>query len=217
MSRKGRERVRRLTGDLADDRSRQVVFLSHCLLNQNVRYLGGAVCPGAVAAAVSPYVARGTGIVQMPCPEQRVWGGVPKRRLLWLIDHPWFARAATRVAPILRRYLRRRYRALARRTADDVQDYLDSGVGVVGVVGVAGSPSCGVSTTLDLADSLRALGRRGRRRVSAPWLNGEVVAPAIRPGTGLYLAALVDELARRDLGVPALEHELGPVGLPCAQ
>lgn len=72
---------------LPDARSGRVVFLSHCLLNQNTRYLGGAACPGVVIAAVERYVQDGTGIVQMPCPEQRVWGGVLKRRLLWLLNH----------------------------------------------------------------------------------------------------------------------------------
>lgn len=43
--------------------------------------------PGVVIAAVERYVQDGTGIVQMPCPEQRVWGGVLKRRLLWLLNH----------------------------------------------------------------------------------------------------------------------------------
>lgn len=40
---------------MADARSGQVVFVSHCLLNQNTRYLGGAVCPGVVGAAIAPY------------------------------------------------------------------------------------------------------------------------------------------------------------------
>jgi predicted secreted protein len=69
-------------------RSGRVVFVSHCLLNQNSRYLGGAVCPGVVADAVQPYLSDGVGIVQMPCPEQLVGGGVLKRRFLWLVDHP---------------------------------------------------------------------------------------------------------------------------------
>jgi hypothetical protein len=33
---------------LSDARSGQVVFLTHCMLNQNVRYQGGATRPGAV-------------------------------------------------------------------------------------------------------------------------------------------------------------------------
>jgi predicted secreted protein len=62
--------VVRLCRDLADERGDRVVFLSHCLLNQNSRYLGGATCPGVVVGAVERHIADGVGIVQMPCPEQ---------------------------------------------------------------------------------------------------------------------------------------------------
>ena len=86
-------RYRALQNSMADTRRGQVVFVSHCLLNQNTRYLGGAVSPGVVSAGIEAYVRDGTGIVQMPCPEQRVWGGVLKTRMLWLIQHPRIARA----------------------------------------------------------------------------------------------------------------------------
>ena len=56
-------RVEELRASLRDERSGEVVFVSHCLLNQNTRYLGGAFRP------------------RCP-PEQRVWGGVLKRLLL---------------------------------------------------------------------------------------------------------------------------------------
>jgi len=59
-----------------------VVLLSHCLLNENVRYLGGAGRPGGVQEVVDDYLAGGAGIYQLPCPEQRAWGGVLKRRML---------------------------------------------------------------------------------------------------------------------------------------
>jgi hypothetical protein len=64
---------------LSDVRSGQVVFVSHCMLNQNVRYQRGATRPGAVAEVVARLPRAGVGIVQMPCPEQRAWGGVDKR------------------------------------------------------------------------------------------------------------------------------------------
>lgn len=56
--------------------------VSHCLLNQNVRYLGGAACPGVVPATVDAFIRNGTGLYQMPCPEQAAWGGVLKRYVL---------------------------------------------------------------------------------------------------------------------------------------
>ena len=35
-------KLEQLQRALADKRSRRVVFVSHCILNENVRYLGGA-------------------------------------------------------------------------------------------------------------------------------------------------------------------------------
>jgi predicted secreted protein len=193
---------------LPDARSGRVVLLSHCLLNQNTRYPGGAVCPGVVTAAVERYVQDGTGIVQMPCPEQRVWGGVLKRRLLWVLSHRWVARPGPVLVRLATPYLRRRYARLARSVADDIEDYLASGFTVTSIIGVGGSPSCGVHTTLDLPAALTAIARRPRAPVTAAWLNETVVDPALRPGRGLFIQALTDELGRRRLTVPVAEQTL---------
>ena len=116
---------------MVDARSGEVVFVSHCLLNQNTRYLGGAVCPGVVGRGHrGPTYEDGTGIVQMPCPEQRVWGGVLKTRMLWLIQHPRIARAVPVVWPAVLRYVRWRYAHHARAIAADVEDYQASGLSV---------------------------------------------------------------------------------------
>jgi hypothetical protein len=70
-----------LSERLADARGREVVFVSHCLLNENTRYLGGAFHRGAVPEMIE-LLNSGVGLSQMPCPEQRAWGGVLKRRML---------------------------------------------------------------------------------------------------------------------------------------
>jgi hypothetical protein len=75
-------RMRQLRSRLRDDRSGRVAFVAHCLLNENVRYLGGACRPGDVSEVVDGLQRQGVGICQMPCPEQDAWGGVLKRRLL---------------------------------------------------------------------------------------------------------------------------------------
>ena len=185
-----------------------MVYLSHCLLNQNTRYPGGAVCPGVVVDAVAPYVADGAGIVQMACPEQHTWGGVSKRHLLRLLDHPVAARAGRRLLGPARSYLRWRYQRLARAVARDIADCTASGLEVVGVVGVAGSPSCGVTSTLDLDAALRAVAACSHRTVTAGWLDQHVVEPSIRPGRGLFIDALQAELAKRHLDVPVNEFQL---------
>ena len=77
-----RSREALLSSRLADERGRRVAFVSHCLLNENTRYLGGALRAGAVPEVVSGLIEAGVGISQMPCLEQRAWGGVLKRLLL---------------------------------------------------------------------------------------------------------------------------------------
>lgn len=76
------------------------------------------------------------------------------------------------------------------------------------VVGVGGSPSCGVHTTLDLTEAMAAIARRPRAPVTAAWLNETVVDPALRPGRGLFIQVLTEELSRRRLTVPVGEHNL---------
>ena len=197
-----------LRQSMADGRSGEVVFVSHCLLNQNTRYLGGAGCPGAVAAAIAPYLENGTGIVQLPCPEQAVWGGVLKTRMLWLIEHSRAARVAAFAVPVVRSYLRRRYARQARAVARELGDYLDSGLSVRGIVGVAGSPTCGVHTTLDLKRALGAMAERGSDRPTAEWMNAVVIDPALRPGRGVFIEELVEAVRRRRADVPIVEEPI---------
>ena len=45
----------RLAQKATDARGRRVVFLSHCLLDENTRYLGGAGRPGCVREIVDLY------------------------------------------------------------------------------------------------------------------------------------------------------------------
>jgi predicted secreted protein len=200
----------------ADDlRGGRVVFVAHCLLNQNTRYPGGAVCPGVVADAVVPYLADGTGIVQMTCPEQRTWGGVSKTHLRWLLAHPAAARPVRHLLGPARAYLRWRYRRLARAVARDVADYAHQGMDVVGIVGVAGSPSCGVASTLDLDASLSAIATCPHRTVTGRWLHRHVVEPAVVPGAGLFIDALRGCLNERRLDIRIIEHTLRGGEGPC--
>jgi predicted secreted protein len=197
-------------GRLRDERGGRVAFVSHCLLNENTRYLGGAFRAGAVAELVDELVERGVGICQMPCPEQHAWGGVLKRRML----RAYGARGTPLYRfrePLLRLfvlYTRAVYRRLARDVAAQIADYERSGFTVVGIVGVGASPSCGVRTTLDLRRSFEAMARSPASSLDRRAVNREVVLACRRAGTGLFVAALERELRRRRLAVPLLEHDL---------
>jgi predicted secreted protein len=202
------DRVRGLRSKLRDERSGRVVFVSHCLLNENTRYLGGAFRPGAVHEVVDPYLRDGIGICQMPCPEQLAWGGVLKRRLLLVYGRPWLGRVIRPLLPALTAYTALRYRLLAGRVADQLADYQNNGFDVVGVVGVDASPTCGVTTTLDLAASLDAIAGCPLNRLDRSFMNHTVISGSARPGRGLFINALNGALARRGRQVPLLRHDL---------
>jgi predicted secreted protein len=204
----GGSRVRRLQASLRDERSGRVVFLSHCLLNENTRYLGGAFRRGAVEEVVDPYLRDGTGICQLPCPEQLAWGGVLKRRLLLLYGRPWLSPALRLLRPALGAYTRTRYRLLARRVSHQIADYRRSGFEVVGVVGVDASPTCGITTTLSFDASLAAVVGCPLARLDRRFMNDTVLGSSARPGRGLFIDALSDALARVGCSAPLLAHDL---------
>lgn len=203
-------RAEQIQDGLADPRGRRVVFVSHCLLNQNVRYLGGASQPGGLRQLVTGYLNRGIGICQLPCPEQHAWGGVRKRRMLIA-----FGSGGTWRAPVVRMllrpftwYTRRVYARLARQIAREVTDYRRSGIEVVALVGVGGSPSCGVRRALNLPEAVAALTRCPAARLDRRTLNEDIMAAHVRPGEGLFIRALRRRLSRAGAPVPLEEHDL---------
>jgi predicted secreted protein len=195
---------------LPDGRSRRVIFLSHCLLNENVRYAGGATRPGAVDELVDAAQAAGVGICQMPCPEQQAWGGVSKRRLMLAFgaDRRGLRSVRRLMTPLFLAYTKWRFGRLARQVVASVADYQRSGYHVVGIVGVDGSPSCGVHLTLDVERAADALAACDPAATDARQLNEQVVSANLVPGSGLFTAAVAREAERRRRMVPVFAHDL---------
>ena len=194
----------------ADARGGRVVFVSHCLLNENVRYPGGATRPGAVDEVVDLIQAAGVGICQMACPEQEVWGGVRKRRMLlaYGADRRGLGLVRRVLTPIFIAYTRWRYDRSAGRVVSQVRDYRRAGYQVVGIVGVDGSPSCGVSRTLDLRGAVDALAGCDPRITDAATFNDRVVISNLHPGEGLFTTAVRRRLRRMGMSVPWFAHDL---------
>ncbi len=203
------ERLRMLEG-LTDERGRRVIFLSHCLLNENTRYPGGAFRQGSIDELVDRLQRKGLGIVQMRCPEQCAWGGVRKRQLLRVYGSrdTLLYRLLPVLVPVFLWYTRWRYHALALSVAREIADYERSGMSVAGVVGVGGSPSCGVRTTLDMRRSLDVLASYSGNMPDRPTMNEQAIVECRRPGQGLFIRALRRQLHRKRLKVPWYEHDL---------
>ena len=195
---------------LQDERGKRVIFVSHCLLNENTRYLGGAFRRGGVDEIVDGFQQEGLGIYQMRCPEQRAWGGVLKRHMLPIYSSKGTLLYRLRhvLLPLFIWYTRWMYGQLAKEVVRDIEDYVRSGFAVVGIVGVGGSPSCGVCSRLDLRRSLEVVANCPLARLDRHLMNEEAIAACLSEGEGLFIEAIQRHLRRKHLTIRWYEHEL---------
>jgi predicted secreted protein len=149
-----------------DVRSRKVIVLAHCILNQNSRVTGLACYPAVVEEIVNLLIKHDVGILQMPCPEVTYAGlkrkiqtreqyGIPKFKCLC--------------------------RQTARSAAKLIQKYHRDGVTVLAVLGIEGSPSCGITEPSGfLIEELAA--ELEKRKITVPFheLNLKAIATDIK-------------------------------------
>lgn len=195
---------------LQDSRSKKVVFLSHCILNENTRYLGGACRRGCIREIVEQCLEYDLGIVQMPCPEQYAWGGVLKRLLLLAYGLKWRFPLAYRLRgvliPVGLLYTRLVYRRLAQQTVRQIEDYLASGFSVVGIVGIDGSPTCAVNKALDF-HGFDLIATIPLESITVDKQN-TILRECVMDGKGIFIDELHKELKRRRINIPYQAHDL---------
>jgi predicted secreted protein len=122
-----------------DSRSKKVVLVAHCLLNQNARIDTCAFFPGAMGDIARALVDSGVGVLQMPCPELECLG----------LDRSGRIRdgADIGIREALLGDKATACRELARGVARQCAEYRKHGFAVIGAVGNDGSPACGVDFT----------------------------------------------------------------------
>ena len=163
-----------------DQRSKRVLFVTHCILNQNAKIDCCAHYPGAMRELAHFLVDSGVGLIQLPCPELLALGldrqadpTVPSTvesedtRVATLMNHPASVDLCRRIAADV---------------ASQAEQYTRHGFSVVGCIGVNGSPTCGVETN---------------------WRDGEEAA-----GPGVLIGSLQQSLPTLPLrGVKALQPD----------
>lgn len=131
-----------------DGRSRRVIFVAHCLLNQNAISDGTADYPACHGEIVKLLLDAQVGIVQMMCPEL-ICLGLDRADPL----------GATRPVVVENTRIRQRMQQqpaagrlelLAQQILFQIRQYIENGFTVCGIVGMNRSPCCGVETTSDL-------------------------------------------------------------------
>lgn len=130
-----------------DGRSKRIVFIAHCLLNQNSISDGTAVCPAGFKDMIDYFLDADIGIVQMPCPELSCLG----------LDRGNIHGADSPVVVENTRIRAEMQKDLPNETSDQLADYVIHqiseyhryGFEVIGIIGANRSPNCGVNTTSD--------------------------------------------------------------------
>jgi len=128
-----------------DARSKRIVFVAHCVLNQNAISDGTADFPGTDEAVVRRLLEAGVGIVQLPCPELNCLGldrGDPEGASRSVIVENTRIRSAMEAAAP-----GRILGTLVEQVVFQAEQYHRHGFRVLGLIGIDRSPSCGVNTT----------------------------------------------------------------------
>lgn len=128
-----------------DGRSKKVVFLAHCILNQNAAPDTCAVYPAAFKEVIGVFLNADVSIKQMLCPEL-LYFGLDRRP-----PEDWDITAEemdTRVREIFSDDDGMEVcEQLAAASVYQVKEYLKNGIDVLGIIGVNRTPTCGVETT----------------------------------------------------------------------
>lgn len=128
-----------------DKRSKKVVFVSHCILNQNSISDGTADFLGTYEEVVKKLIEAKVGIIQMPCPELMCLGldrGDSKG-----VERPVVVENTRIRKELLTSSSKAKIEILIESTVMQIEEYSKNGFEIMGVIGINRSPSCGVNTT----------------------------------------------------------------------
>ncbi|NCA68822.1 MAG: DUF523 domain-containing protein [Sphingobacteriia bacterium] len=122
---------------IQDARGGKLIFIAHCLLNQNACVRGLASQPAVIRPLLDRLLEHQVGIHQMTCPEVSYLGSMR-----------WGQIKAQYGSPMFRRHCRQ----IAQMVCDHIQTYRDTGHRVIGIVLRDGSPTCGLRCAAVSAD-----------------------------------------------------------------
>lgn len=129
----------------SDQRSKKIILVSHCILNQNSISDGTADFPGTNASICKLLIESNVGIIQMPCPELLCLGldrgdvGGGERDVVEENTRIRHQLQSERSVEIMHH--------LADQILFQIKEYMKNGFLILGVIGINRSPSCGVHTT----------------------------------------------------------------------
>ena len=118
------------------ERSKKVIFVSHCLLNQNVRAEGRERFSGSFKDLLELFASSGIGIIQLPCPQIEFDGEGLDRKIKPKLN-------------LETNGYRKHCSKISNEIIKQIENYLRNNYDVVGILGVELSTSCGVHQILN--------------------------------------------------------------------
>lgn len=110
-------------------KSKRIILVSHCVLNQNAVLEGWARAKGAFPVA-GRLLEAGVGIIQLPCPELLFSGINRPPKTYEEYNTPVYRKLCKELAlPYIRQ----------------IKEYLENGYTLLGVLGIYNSPTCSIS------------------------------------------------------------------------
>jgi predicted secreted protein len=132
------------TLEFNDARSKKVIIVAHCILNQNARMNTCASAPSAIPKIPEYLIQNEIGIIQYPCPEFNFLGLRRQGQDRNVLDgsyHHEDGEVYDKISvPEGRGYLK----SISANIAYQIKEYQKHGFRVLGILGILGSPTCGV-------------------------------------------------------------------------
>ncbi|WP_428908189.1 CD3072 family TudS-related putative desulfidase [Niallia sp. Krafla_26] len=108
-------------------RKKEIILVSHCILNQNTVIEGEARALGAIPSAVKWMNEQGVGVVQLPCPEFTFLGLGRPSMTYEEYDHKGYRSHCKRILQPM---------------VEQLKEYNRCGYRITGILGIQSSPSC---------------------------------------------------------------------------
>ncbi len=108
-------------------RSKRILLVSHCILNQNTVIENEARAEGAILSATEWAMKEGFGVLQLPCPEFTFLGLNRPPMTYEQYNTPEY---------------RKHCRGILEPVLNQAKEYLKNGYEIPGLLGIKGSPSC---------------------------------------------------------------------------
>lgn len=159
-----------------DSRSKRVIFVAHCILNQNAISDGTADYPGCDLEVMKALLDAQVGVVQMPCPELCCLG-LDRGNALGA-ESPVVVENTRIRKEMQKQETSARLSALADHVMVQISEYHKHGFEIAGIIGINRSPCCGVDTTSDDNQEIE--------------------------GEGVFIAELRERLAEAHLTIPVV-------------